>query len=125
LRDLSDGTISHGVELSRERRQELSTLLGRHPARARALSTLLERDEFVAGKIWPKLGALLTASSGAYHFYTDQLEPYLGGVKILSPSLAASEGIVGIGLSAHRPGYAVSPTGAYVEFLPVEDAGCS
>jgi hypothetical protein len=32
---------------------------------------------------------------------------------------------VGIGLSAHRPGYAVSPTGAYVEFLPVEDAGCS
>jgi hypothetical protein len=125
LRDLSDGTISPSVELPQDRRRDLAKLLGKHPARARALTALLERDQFVASGIWPRLGAVLTANSGAFHFYTDQLEPYLGGVKVFSPSLTASEGVVGVGLSVQRPGYAVSPVGAYVEFLPAGDAGAS
>jgi hypothetical protein len=120
LRDLADGTISDRVAVDAERRARLASLLGRHPARARALTALLERGEFTAHTIWPRLRAILTANSGAWRFYTEQLRPYLGGVRIFSPSYAASEGIIGVGLPTERPGYAISPVGAYVEFLPVE-----
>jgi auxin responsive GH3 gene family len=121
LRDLADGTLSERVAVTEERRGALRRLLGRHPARARALTLVLERGPFTARAIWPRLTAVLTANSGAWRFYTEQLRPYLGGVPILSPAYAASEGIVGVGLPREQPGYAVSPRGAYVEFLPAEE----
>ena len=35
-------------------------------------------------KIWPDVGALMTATGGAFRFYADQLRPYLGRVPIFS-----------------------------------------
>ena len=121
LRDLSDGTLTGDLELTTDQKRNLMQLLGKHPERAKALSKLIARGRFNARHIWPNLQVVFSASSGPYRFYVEQLGPMLGGVPVFSSSYAASEGIIGIGVSVHRPGYAVSPTGAYIEFLPVED----
>ncbi len=121
LRDLADGTISRSLELSTATRRHLEQRLRPAPARARQLTTLLERDRFTVEEIWPDLGAVLTATGGAFRFYTDQLRPYLGKLPIFSPIYAASEGTIGFGFSAERPHYLLLPTLAHVELLPLAD----
>lgn len=119
LRDLSDGTITRSLDLPEAVRAELTARLERNPTRARALSALLAQGRFTVRDIWPEVGAVLTAGSGTFRFYIDQLQPYLGGVPVFSPVYGASEAAVGIGLSPERPGYIVSPTAAYYEFVPL------
>lgn len=120
LRDLADGTLSRHLELPAATRNRLEERLRPAPARARQLTALLERDCFTVERIWPDLGAVLTATGGAFRFYTDQLRPYLGKLPIFSPIYAASEGTIGFGFSADRPHYLLLPTLAYVELLPLE-----
>lgn len=121
LRDLADGTITARLDLPADVRGRLEQRLRPNPARARALSRLLEQDHFTVAEIWPELGAILTATGGAFRFYADQLEPYLGGVPVFSPVYSASEGTFGYGFSADRPHYLLVPTLAYIELLPLEE----
>ncbi len=109
LRDLADGTINPELELPAETRARLARRLRPQPARARALTDLLEQDRFTVPHIWPDVGAIMTATGGAFRFYTDQLQPFLGGVPIFSPVYAASEGMIGCGFSADRPHYLLLP----------------
>ena len=120
LRDLADGTISPRLDLSPEVRRRLEGRLRPAPARARELTALLERGEFRIPDIWPELGAVMTATGGAFRFYADQLRPFLGSVPIFSPVYAASEGTFGFGFSADRPHYLLLPNLAYIEFLPLQ-----
>jgi len=121
LRDLADGTISPALGLSLEARSRLQPRLRPARDRARALQALLEQGRFTAAEIWPKVGAILTTTGGAFHFYADQLRPFLGDVPIFSPLYIASEGTFGFGFSADRPHYLLLPALAYIEFLPVEE----
>lgn len=118
LRDLADGTISPKVELSPQARSNLAPLLRRNPARARQVARLLEQGRETVRDIWPDARAVLTATSGPFQFYADQLKPLLGDVRIFSPVYAASEAAVGFGISPDSPGYVLSPTAGYFEFLP-------
>lgn len=118
LRDLNDGTITVNLELDPGVRQQLSAMRRPNPERARHLSRLLEQGRFTAKDIWPQCGVVFAAGSGTFRFYVEQLEPYLGGIPVLSPIYAASEATVGIGLP-DRPGYVIVPYAAYFEFLPV------
>jgi len=121
LRDLSDGTITSRLDIPKKTRRNLRKRLGKNPHRARQLTALLEQDHFTVRDIWPHVGAILTATGGAFHFYTEQLKPYLGDVKIFSPVYSASEGTFGLGFSADRPHYLLLPNLAYIEFLPIEE----
>jgi hypothetical protein len=121
LRDLADGTIDPELELPAETRTRLLQRLRPQPDRARALADLLEHERFTVPHIWPDVGAIMTATGGAFHFYTDQLQPFLSGVRIFSPVYAASEGMIGYGFSADRPHYLLLPTLAYTEFVPLEE----
>ncbi len=122
LPDLADGTITRQLDLPAAVRRELTTALGRHPERARTLMALWEHGRFTARDIWPEVGAVLTAGSGTFRFYVDQLRPYLGGVPVLSPIYSASEGAVGVGLPTAPDGYALAPAAAYHELVPAEVA---
>ncbi|TFG85399.1 MAG: GH3 auxin-responsive promoter family protein [Chromatiales bacterium] len=122
LRDLADGTLKDQLELSTDARASLRRRLIRQPARARTLAALLERDQFNVAKIWPEVGAILTASGGSFRFYIDQLRPHLGGVPVYSPVYGASEAIIGIGYSVDEPYYLMLPSATYVELVPVEEA---
>ena len=121
LRDLADGTITARLDLPSEVRLRLEGRLRPNPARANELLTLLERGCFTVSDIWPDVGAIMTATGGAFHFYTDQLRPYLGDVPIFSPVYSASEGTIGYGFSADRPHYLLVPNMAYTELLPIEE----
>jgi hypothetical protein len=121
LRDLADGTITSRLELPNETRRRLEQRLHPNPARARELTALLERGRFTVSEIWPDVGAILTATGGAFRFYTDQLQPYLGNVPIFSPVYSASEGTIGFGFSADRPHYLLLSNLAYIELLPIEE----
>lgn len=121
LRDLADGSLNPDLELPSDARARLLQRLRPEPARARALTRLLERDQFTVGDIWPDLGAVLTATGGAFRFYTDQLKPLLGNVAIFSPVYSASEGTMGFGFAADQPYYLMLPTLAYVELLPTDE----
>ncbi len=120
LRDLADGTLDPGLELPADARARLSRNLRPERARARALTRLFERGRFTVRDIWPDLGAILTATGGGFHFYVDQLQPFLGEVPIFSPVYGASEGTIGLGFSAREPYYLLLPSLAYIELLPVE-----
>jgi hypothetical protein len=122
LRDLADGTISRSLALEPEVRRRLEGRLRPAPARARRLTVLLERGRFTVPDIWPDVGAVMTATGGAFRFYAEQLRPYLGSVPIFSPVYSASEGTFGFGFSADSPHYLLLPGPAYVEFLPVAEA---
>ena len=121
LRDLADGTITSRMELPSESRRRLEQHLRPDPSRAHELTALLDRGHFTISEIWPDVGAIMTATGGAFHFYTDQLRPYLGEVPIFSPVYSASEGTIAYGFSAERPHYLLLPDLAYVEFLPLEE----
>ncbi|HWI61045.1 MAG TPA: GH3 auxin-responsive promoter family protein [Symbiobacteriaceae bacterium] len=118
LRDLADGTIAADVELPAAVRAELTGLLRPAPDRARRLGALVEQGRLTVRDVWPETGVVLTAGSGAFRFYVEQLQPFLGGVPVFSPVYAASEAAIGIGLPG-RPGYVIVPGAAYHEFLPV------
>ncbi|MFO7172159.1 MAG: GH3 auxin-responsive promoter family protein [Bacillota bacterium] len=122
LRDLADGTLTRSLDLPRQARDEIRSLLRPNPERARALSRLYEQGRFTVRDIWPEVGLVFTAGSGPFAFYVEQLRPYLGGVPVFSPTYAASEGAIGIGLAPDRPGYVLLPSAAYHEFLPLEEA---
>jgi hypothetical protein len=122
LRDLADGTITPRLKLPGEVRDRLQQRLLPNPDRARALTNLLEQDHFTVADIWPELGGILTATGGAFRFYADQLQPYLGGIPVFSPVYSASEGTFGYGFSADRPHYLLVPTVAYIEFLPLDES---
>ena len=121
LRDLADGTINPRLELPIETRSSLKQRLRPARARARALEALWEQGRFTVSDIWPDLGAVLTATGGAFRFYADQLRPYLGDVPTFSPVYSASEGTFGFGFSADKPYYLLLPTLAYIELLPMEE----
>ena len=120
LQDLADGTISTRLALPPETRAELAARLRPARSRARALERLLKKGRFTVPDIWPELGAVLTATGGAFRFYADQLRPFLGDVPTFSPVYSASEGTFGFGFSADRPHYLLVPTLACIELLPVE-----
>jgi hypothetical protein len=120
VRDLADGTLNPELELPQETRARLLSLRRPDRARARALTALLDRGQFTPAKIWPDLGAILTATGGAFGFYIDQLRPLLDGVKVFSPVYSASEGTMGYGFSADKPFYLMVSSLAYVELLQVD-----
>lgn len=121
LRDLADGTITSRLDLPTEVRRRLERRLSPHPARARELTSLLEQTPFTVSDVWPDVGAVMTATGGAFHFYADQLQPFLGKVPIFSPVYSASEGTIGYGFAADRPHYLLEPNLAYIELLPIEE----
>ncbi len=120
VRDLADGTLNPELELPEAARARLLSLRRPDPARARALTALLDSGQFTPAKIWPDLGAILTATGGAFGFYIDQLRPLLDGVEVFSPVYSASEGTIGYGFSADQPFYLMVSSLAYVELLPVD-----
>lgn len=120
VRDLADGTLNPELELPEAARARLLSLRRPDPARARALTALLDSGQFTPAKIWPDLGAILTATGGAFGFYIDQLRPLLDGVEVFSPVYSASEGTIGYGFSADQPFYLMLSSLAYVELLPVD-----
>ncbi|MDH5275815.1 MAG: GH3 auxin-responsive promoter family protein [Gammaproteobacteria bacterium] len=120
VRDLADGTLNTELELPKETRARLLSLRRPDRARARALTALLDRGQFTPARIWPDLGAILTATGGAFGFYIDQLRPLLDGVRVFSPVYSASEGTMGYGFSADKPFYLMVSSLAYVELLQVD-----
>jgi hypothetical protein len=120
LRDLADGTVDAQLQLSADTRTSLQRHLHPQPERARALTALLERDQFALPNIWPELGAVVTASGGSFRFYIDQLRPHLGGLPVYSPVYGASEALIGFGTSIDRPYYLMHPGICYIELLPLE-----
>jgi len=122
LRDLAEGTISRDLDISAQTRLALQQRLAAEPARARELLALLEQDRFTVGNIWRDMGSILTVTGGAFRFYADQLQPFLGSARVFSPIYSASEGTFGFGYSAENPYYLLLPVLNYVELLPVEAA---
>lgn len=122
LRDLADGTISRQIDLPASAREELERRLTPNPRRARTLTALFDQGRFTARDLWPDARAVLTAASGPFSFYVDQLRPYLGDMTVFSAIYAASEASMGIGLAPSQPGYALAPVNVFMEFLPIESA---
>lgn len=121
LRDLADGTITSRLDLPSDVRDRLERRLLPNPERARQLGSLLEQGRFTIPGIWPDVGAILTATGGAFRFYADQLRPYLGDVPVFSPVYSSSEGMIGFGFTAGQPSYLLVSDPTFVEFLPLEE----
>lgn len=120
LRDLADGSLASDLELSADVRARLLKRLIAQPARARTLTSLLERDLFTVPNIWPEMRAILTANGGSFRFYIDQLRAHIGNLPVYSPVYGTSEALIGFGISVDHPYYLMHPGTAYIELLPIE-----
>ena len=78
----------------------------------------------LARRVWPRLKFILSNGTGSFAPHAQRLRDGAGsGVPILSTVLAASEGLIGVGLEPTDDGdsvYCLVPRAMFFEFLPLD-----
>lgn len=123
IRDLFNGTLHSGLELTPEIRAELAPRLTANPERARELERIVSRT----GTLYPRdfwggrkfvVGTWMGGSMGAYlrHF-----PRYFGEAPVRDIGLLASEGRMTVPLADGSPSGVLDITSHYFEFIPEEE----
>ncbi len=81
----------------------------------------------LARRVWPHLQFILSNGTGSFAPHAQRLREGAGrGVPVLSTVLAASEGLIGVGLEPTDDGdsvYSLVPRAMFFEFLPLDGDG--
>jgi hypothetical protein len=125
VRDLADGSLHPGLELTAAERAVIGRFLKPAPARALAVEEALAGD--AAGRmsrLWPGLRVLSSVVSGAFAVSVPRLRELAGpGPALYTTCFGATEGMVGINLWVDAPErYALALGAVHFEFLPVAEA---
>lgn len=72
----------------------------------------------IARRVFPQLSYINTVTSGGFGLYAQSLSHYLGELPIYSSIYAATEAVLGIGVTLEAGRYALIPGQAYYEFIP-------
>ena len=92
----------------------------------RSANVTLPGFEGILPRIFPRLEIISALSSGtSMALYKKKCLPYLGHLKIMSLMYGSSEAFFGINIRGpdEEPAYALMPSMALVEFLPVDSTG--
>jgi GH3 auxin-responsive promoter len=120
IRDLHDGTLTAGIDLSPEIRAALAPRLKARPAAARKLSAIADRlGRLYPQDAWPAHTTLVTTwTGGSMGPYLRQLPAFYGDVPVRDVGLIASEGRFTIPFENHTPSGVLDIWSHYFEFIP-------
>lgn len=116
VKDVADGTISPPKPLPEHVALSVSKLVKKNPERARVLSTLLDRNEFVPHKIWPTLNVICCWTKAAAGFYLMDFPELFGDLPVSDVTYGASEGRGSVYMGNNRQMLAVRSH--FYEFIP-------
>lgn len=125
IRDIADGTLDSGFEISAEVRRSLHPLVTRrNPRRARQLEAIVESTgQLRPADFWPEMQILAVWTAGSCSAYLPLLKQYFGDVAIRDHGLSASEGRMTIPLEDNSPDGVLDVTTHYFEFIPADEYG--
>ncbi|XP_043229044.1 probable indole-3-acetic acid-amido synthetase GH3.9 [Amphibalanus amphitrite] len=125
--DVRSGRLKEGLDLTEEQRRVITKYLVADPQRADELENEFNKGfDGILSRIFPNLEAVSALSSGtSMALYKKKCLPYLGNVDLVSLVYGSSEAFMGINVRSAReePAYALIPSMALVEFLPVDATG--
>lgn len=123
IKDIRRGTINSKINIDKDIRKKLTSMLKPDAARADFLEGEFNKGfKGICKRIWPKFSYLLCVTGANFSIYDEKVNYYTDNVPIYSPSYAASEGMIGINPSAYDEiKYIVIPDTVFYEFLLVDE----
>ena len=121
VRDIHDGGIGEGFDVTRSVRQELRRRLRPDHAAARRLSEALRRNGSLRPTdCWPELGLVANWMGGTVQLYLEEYPRHFPGLPVREIGLLASEGRLTITVS-DGPGGVLDIGSHFFEFVPEEE----
>ncbi len=120
IREVHDGTIDTGRELSTRQRQQLGRCLRPNRSRSRRLEQLLNEHGCLLPRHYWRLALLAHWTGGTVGLYLPQVRRYYGEVRIRDIGLLASEGRMSIPLEDGTAAGVLDIEANFYEFVPEE-----
>ena len=125
--DIRCGRLSPALDITRQQRKTIDSLLTPDPDRAAELQREFERGfDGIVPRVFPHVEKVVAMSSGSsMGVYRERCKRYLGDLPTTSACHGASEGLMGINVNkpGETPAYALAPGINFIEFLPVDESG--
>jgi hypothetical protein len=121
LRDLSDGGLKAGLELSREQYAMFRALLRPDPAKAARLERAAGRGRLEPLDYWPNLRVTSSWKTGHSRFFADRISDWYPGVTVREIGYGSSEFRTGLVLSDDGSRNIPVPDNYFYEFIPLAD----
>lgn len=123
IRDVEQGGLKRGLEVSAEVRDHVAARYTGNPERARVLRGLLRSADpaLAAHEVWPALRLVVSWRSPMQRPYLRLLEPHLASLPQRDYILMASEGVIAIPIEDQTSGGVLATPFHFYEFIPEED----
>ena len=124
IHDIETGTISEEIEMPEEVRKSLLAKIEPMPERAAELREAFRNgtEEPWVKKVWPHFDYITGAGGDGFEIYDRQIKEHFtgGGVANIYSGITASEGLWSVPAGVDDFDSILTPSAAFVEFLPVE-----
>lgn len=121
IRDVADGTVKTGLDMSRAERRVLTAGLRPNLLRAKALDrAAAQTGGLLPCAIWPHLGWIHTAIGPTFKSYELQLRYLYGNKPAWGVPYIASEGVIGVPLYPNSYSHIPALAATFLEFVPQE-----
>ena len=123
IRDVEQGGLKRGLEVSVDVRDHVAARYTGNPERASELRGLLRSADptLAAHEVWPMLSLVVSWRSPMQRPYLRLLQPHLASVPQRDYILMASEGVIAIPTEDHASGGVLATPFHFYEFIPEED----
>ncbi|KAJ8297381.1 hypothetical protein KUTeg_023912 [Tegillarca granosa] len=125
VHDIMFGCLNSKLEIDKETRNDLESLLIPDPERAKEIKGAFSKgSEGLAKRLWPNCHLVLCCDTGSFALQADMLrESFCKGIHIYSPIYSASEGLIGLNIWPNeKPSrYLLLPETLFYEFIPIEN----
>lgn len=123
VNDIRKGTLKRDLSITDEQRQNIKRLLTPDAGRASEIENEFSKGfDGICRRLWPGISYVACVTGGAFTIYEDKVNYYTGNLPIYSPSLAATEGMMGINPYGSKIRYVILPDTLFYEFIPIEES---
>jgi hypothetical protein len=124
IKDISDGTIRSSCNLSKELRGDLESRLGKNPARARRLESLIKYDGTLRPKeYWPRLQLIGCWKGGTVGMRLQEFPRWFGRTPVRDLGYMASEAQMTLPISDSGSAGILAIDENFYEFIPEDEIG--
>lgn len=122
IRDIRRGKISNELNIDEALRRRLNSYLSPNSSRADQLKKEFDKGfQGICRRIWPNLSYITCVTGANFSIYDELVNYYTGSLPIYSPSLAATEGMMGINPYGNKIQYVIIPDTVFYEFIDIDE----
>ena len=123
INDLRKGRINSKLNISNDLRIKINSYLTPDNYLADKLQSEFNKGlKGIATRLWPNLAYIISVSGANFSIYEDAVKYYTGSTIIYSPSIAATEGFIGINPYVDETKYVITPDTAFFELINIKDS---